>query len=129
MIATQKLIGSGAECEVFETDNPDVVFKLYNSRYTKQKVQQIINYNRDYAKRKLAPQVLSGIIKQDGKYGYCAERVEPQYKSNPDLADKLGIDERDRCELLYNWGYTKDGTAVLLDFGPVTLYVLGISEL
>lgn len=130
MIATQKQIDYGFECNVFETDNPDVVFKLYNKlHYTKQQVQQIIDLNRDYAERGLAPQVYGSIIEtQDGYYGYYVKRVKPSYKSNSDLADRLGIDEPNECELPHNWGYTKDGTAVLFDFGPATLWVLGLLD-
>lgn len=133
MITTQKQISNGCECTVFETDNPDVVFKLYNRlHYTKQQVQQIIDLNQIYTKRNLAPQVLSDIIEQDGEYGYYAERVKVMTNNEREacycLADKLAISEPNQCELYGNCGWTKDRELVLFDFGPATLWVLGLLD-
>jgi len=131
----------GLECEVFNTPDDDIVFKLYKTRadcnaFSREVVEQIVAFNKKYAENGLAPQVCSGVIQVDNRYGYFVERVVPinkipliEISKNliAKLAEALGFDDVP-SELYSNWGITKDGRPVLFDFGPITLSYLGLYE-
>ena len=134
----KNIIGHGMECEVYETENPNVVFKLYfieqygeQREYTFEDVQRIVDTNAFFAEQGLAPEVLSGVIEIDGRCGYYVERVTPDESVSQNeidmLVDALDI-HQSPCilELLSNVGWTNDGRLVLFDFGRITLMLLGL---
>lgn len=132
--------GGGCECKVYDTTNNAIVFKLYNEyeNYTYNKVARIVELNRKFAGRGLAPQVYGDVVKLDGQFGYFTERIIPAPQTNlskskridyeNDLLDGLELGKDNSYELSHNWGLTKDKKPVLFDFGLLTLWLLGIIE-
>ncbi len=144
---TDTIIGAGCACDVYKTQDPDIVFKLYyNTDLDYGDVQQIWEQHRLFAEKGLAPQLYGEIIEYDAAgfsidikhYGFFVEYVYSPNNLPPkeylillaELKDKIKkycVEFNSEAgELNHNWGITKQGEPVLIDFCVTTSRLIGI---
>ena len=119
-------LGKGVECSVYPTDDPNVVYKLYNLATAREDAQFAYNEAVKAANLGLGPKVY-----RRGFHGYFTQRVELiEYKDieeNPVLAQRMGflVDELREYHLSWqdihcgNVGFIEN-ELVRIDFGPAS---------
>ena len=140
MITTEKQIGKGLECIVYEYEN-DKVIKIYHYLDS---AEHAIHYGRIAFENGIGPEVFSDepfeypVEYQTRKYRYAiiCERVRTAKADDFDDIDDYEepIDERyaelhEKCTEVFgkctdlhlgNLGWSKDETLIKIDFGPAS---------